>query len=1352
MYPIAMMEIWQENHQNVEEKLCDIFIRNAIDNRGVLTSPRRASEVVSRIMTLFKAFMLAEATEDDVIKVAETLAEQGLAFASSARLLHGLTDAVCKSDVYGEMITAVMPQLTQFQFMFLEKLTNAHELNQLRFQESSQLALQLALQKQLERQRKSHAIQTQRTHDLNQILQLNAHLALIADVQTLLVEAVEGICSALQLANASVYQCPLIDGNWILRSTSAAEILDVTDVLKNQLNVTQSTGEDVVRYATNNDDQEQLIISTHLQVGNESFGAMLIMVDELERYDQEALLILIRTFAQNLAALWHNLDLLEESEQRTREMEILHGRFVDNIWQEENELLQAEYYSNQLHINPDRVSADVISTEMMPLQIGEYTFGRINLPDTPPLSFKDAEFVQAIIREMGTALNNAHLLQTTRAYSNQLGVAEEVSRAATTILDHEQLISEVVTLIRDGFDFYYVGLFLLDEATQTAVLRAGTGKAGQIQLANNHFQPLGAGSMIGAAIADGEARIEQDITAAKDFYVNPILPDTQSESAIPLRIRNRTIGALTVQSKDKYVFSHTTVTVLQSLADQLTIAIENATLFDKIQQNLAETNRFYAVGQQINAAATQTELYQILVNFIGDANLADIVQIIVDDPSNPEQMLIPASWATDNANFTPVTHISRQIERLFTKQQLALQKKPVFIQNKQQISQIDQFLSQQEGIVGISGLTLIPLLHREDESLGTMLLIFTDSTPPSAQKLQPYLTVIEQGSIILANQQLLNQTQAMYQVGRDITQAITRDDALDIAVREVMAYTGAVQCRIVLYDKQLGVGQISSMAGSASIANDVHIINVRLSMQGDFVYDSLSQLYEPLILTEASDHVPLETIQQHLHAFGAKSSLLLPLASQQELIGFMAIDSVQSKRPFKPSNIIFAQTIIGHLTTQIENIKLLDEALNRAQELITLNQIQSNISSVLNLTDLANTVYQQVGRLLDNTIFILAQYEAETSTYTPIQIRHEGKEIQSESHILLPSDQIYHFLEIGQHLIIDQHHPLMQMNIHPHPLQQPQTSLWVPLYQERRPIGLISVQSFSKHAYDNNDIELLRSIAIQTSLTIANAQLFTKIQATNKELRQLDKVKTQFLASMSHELRTPLNSIIGFSRVILKGIDGPITETQQEDLTSIHSNGQHLLALINEILDMAKIGAGKMTLAMETVDLIEIAKTASTTISSLIKEKEHPIEFIWNVSAKTLPIEADPVRVRQILHNVLSNAVKYTEIGSIQLSINQKDDQVHIFVADTGIGIALEDYAKVFTAFEQVDNSTTRASGGTGLGLPITKWIVTMHQGKIWYESTLNQGTTFHVTLPLKQNQQSDSHSTNQMGPTIKQP
>ena len=236
-----------------------------------------------------------------------------------------------------------------------------------------------------------------------------------------------------------------------------------------------------------------------------------------------------------------------------------------------------------------------------------------------------------------------------------------------------------------------------------------------------------------------------------------------------------------------------------------------------------------------------------------------------------------------------------------------------------------------------------------------------------------------------------------------------------------------------------------------------------------------------------------------------------------------------------------------------------------------------------------------------------------------------------------------------------------------------------------------------------------------------------------EQLREVDILKSQFLANMSHELRTPLNSIIGFSRVILKGIDGPVTKLQEQDLTAIYNAGQHLLGLINDILDLSKIEAGKMELSYEEVDIGELINSVMSTAIGLVKHK--PIQLKKDIPDDLPLAYGDPLRMRQVLLNLLSNAAKFTEEGTIiveavtALRPNRPGRLVIVRVTDTGPGISEADQAKLFQPFSQVDASPTRKSGGSGLGLSISRHLVEMHNGTIEVESEIGKGSTFYFSL-----------------------
>jgi signal transduction histidine kinase/CheY-like chemotaxis protein len=294
--------------------------------------------------------------------------------------------------------------------------------------------------------------------------------------------------------------------------------------------------------------------------------------------------------------------------------------------------------------------------------------------------------------------------------------------------------------------------------------------------------------------------------------------------------------------------------------------------------------------------------------------------------------------------------------------------------------------------------------------------------------------------------------------------------------------------------------------------------------------------------------------------------------------------------------------------------------------------------------------------------------------------------------------------------------------------ERSRSALVIPLYRSERLWGLLSVEADAPWAFDEGDARAMAIIGEVVSVALQNAMLYEEQKRTAERLRELDRLKTQFIANMSHELRTPLNSIIGFSRVILKGIDGPLTEAQRQDLTAIYNAGQHLLGLINDILDLSKIEAGRMELQFSEVDMREIIRGVMSTAVGLTRDK--PIELRQEVPEDLPPVWADAQRARQVLLNLVSNAAKFTDQGFIAVRAWADESFVTIAVQDTGIGIPREKQEEIFQEFTQVESGTTRRYGGTGLGLAIARRLVELMGGRIWVESEVGKGSTFFFTLP----------------------
>jgi signal transduction histidine kinase len=278
-------------------------------------------------------------------------------------------------------------------------------------------------------------------------------------------------------------------------------------------------------------------------------------------------------------------------------------------------------------------------------------------------------------------------------------------------------------------------------------------------------------------------------------------------------------------------------------------------------------------------------------------------------------------------------------------------------------------------------------------------------------------------------------------------------------------------------------------------------------------------------------------------------------------------------------------------------------------------------------------------------------------------------------------------------------------------------------------IGILDLQSTEVGRFSRQDINVFSTLADQIAIAVRNARLFSEAKSARTQAERANQVKSMFLASMSHELRTPLNSIINFSKFVVKGVMGPVTERQTNALTTVVNNGEHLLSLINDVLDMSKIESDSLVLFVEhDVNLDEILKIVVETAEGMLHEKEVGLEL---VSEGDLPvISGDRQRVLQILFNIVSNACKFTEKGKITIRSWQQDSEIRFSIEDTGPGIRAEDISAVFEPFKQTQTGL-RKGGGTGLGMPISKKLAEAHGGRLWVESTPGTGTTFYVALPL---------------------
>ena len=290
--------------------------------------------------------------------------------------------------------------------------------------------------------------------------------------------------------------------------------------------------------------------------------------------------------------------------------------------------------------------------------------------------------------------------------------------------------------------------------------------------------------------------------------------------------------------------------------------------------------------------------------------------------------------------------------------------------------------------------------------------------------------------------------------------------------------------------------------------------------------------------------------------------------------------------------------------------------------------------------------------------------------------------------------------------------------------------LALPLLREDRLIGGLIVRRRAAGEFPPSVVDMLQTFAAQSVVAIHNARLFREIEHKGHELEIANKHKSEFLANMSHELRTPLNAILGYSELIIDNIYGEVPEKIREVLERVEKNGRHLLSLINDVLDLSKIEAGRLTLTLNDYSMRDLIQSAFTSVEALAVEKNLHLKVIV---PKELAIgKGDEQRIAQVILNLLGNAIKFTEQGEIKVEAAITNESFLICVSDTGPGLSEADQNKIFEEFQQTDGSSTTGKGGTGLGLTISKKIVEMHGGRIGVESVLGMGSKFWFTLPIR--------------------
>jgi signal transduction histidine kinase len=467
-----------------------------------------------------------------------------------------------------------------------------------------------------------------------------------------------------------------------------------------------------------------------------------------------------------------------------------------------------------------------------------------------------------------------------------------------------------------------------------------------------------------------------------------------------------------------------------------------------------------------------------------------------------------------------------------------------------------------------------------------------------------------------------------------------------------------------------------------------------------------------------------------------------PLLREGMAIGVISIRRKEVK-PFTDKQVALLETFASQAVIAIENVRLFQELQQRTRELMrsvgelkALGEVGQAVSSTLDLETVLTRIVSHAVQLSGTDGGAIYEYDEQSEEFLLRATDHMEDELIAALRSNPP--------RLGDGVVgraASSREPIQIADIVDTPAYAPRmrallarfgfrASLAVPLLREDRIIGGLVVRRKSAGEFRPEVIELLKTFATQSALAIQNARLFREIEDKSRQIEAANRHKSEFLANMSHELRTPLNAIIGFSEVLLDPSLQVSAEERSQFLTDIFTSGKHLLGLINEILDLAKVEAGKMELQIEPALLQDVIEAISNTMRPLAVKKSIDLRTECDERLDLIPM--DGARIKQVLLNLVGNAVKFTpETGKVWVRAKSENREVQIEVGDTGPGIPPEDQERIFLEFQQVGKDAGKPQG-TGLGLALAQKFVEMHGGKIWVTSEAGKGSTFTFTLPLR--------------------
>ena len=990
-----------------------------------------------------------------------------------------------------------------------------------------------------------------------------------------------------------------------------------------------------------------------------------------------------------------------------------------------------------------------------------------------PFTDKQIELVRTFADQAVIAIENVRLFKELDARNHDLTTALDQQMATADVL---RIIAQSPTELQPVLNAIAASAVRLCAASDAVIERlegnrfynaahAGPQMKGLIGLP----LPLSRRFPGGRAVLDRKRVILDDIhLVAETEYPETLellkLNTIHSVAEIPLLSEGKPLGSLAVLRAEVRPFTDAEVTLLETFADQAVIAIENVRLFTELQaKNQALTEAHAQVTEALEQQTATGEILRVISS--SPTDVQPVFQTIAESAVRLSGALFGSVYRFDGElvhlvahhnypsaalEFSQRTFPMAPSRQVFTGRAI-LDRAVVHVPDVSQDQELT-LVRDLAAVVGFRSVLSVPLL-REGSPIGAITVWSSAVGPFSDTHVALLQTFADQAVIAVENVRLFKELESR---NRDLTEALEQQTVtaevlkvisrstfdlqpvLDTLIENAARLCNARRGVIVRRDGDVYRG-VAFYNASPDLVEFIkrhpvtpgrHTVTARVALERRTIHVADLQA-DPEYTYALRDVDPIRT------------ELGVPMLRGDDILGVIILYKLEVQ-PFTDKQIALLQTFADQAVIAVENVRLFKEleartgALTRSVEQLTaLGEVGRAVSSTLDLETVLTTIVSRAVQLSGQDGGVMFEYDERTEEFVQraatetgralaearrtTRIR-KGEGVLGRTASTLEPVQVPDITEPGAY-----EGRLRQTLIE----SGVRAILAVPMVREGRLIGCLGVTRNRTGEFPADTIELLRTFATQSALAIQNARLFQEIEDKSRQLEAASRHKSEFLANMSHELRTPLNAVIGFSEVLLQRMFGALNDKQDEYLKDIYASGQHLLSLINDILDLSKIEAGRMELAPAPFHLPSALENAVT----LVRERaaRHGIALHLDLDPRLGELVGDERKVKQVLLNLLSNAVKFTpEGGRISLKASRRDGAVEVAVTDTGIGIAPEDQAAIFEEFRQVGSDDARKQEGTGLGLTLAKKFVELHGGRIWVESKLGTGSTFTFTLPLR--------------------